>query len=165
MCLCACTCVYVHLFRMNFVTSASFLQSSEKLSFYLFLTPQIFEWQLVQFIEVFGLPLFIQMLRTMYSFSVAGMKQGLKAPFPALPLPPHPHGPQAWFAVQPSVHLAIHSSIPVILRGLQHLGLREWVTVWSRKNTDFANVFDKMSFSSYPQSAQPFLLGTQVVAC
>lgn len=30
-----------------------------------------------------------------------------------------------------------HSYIPLILRGLQHLGLRKWVIVWPCKNTDF----------------------------
>lgn len=44
---CMDMCVYVHLFRINFVSSASFPQAPEKLSFYLFLDPQLLEWQLV----------------------------------------------------------------------------------------------------------------------
>lgn len=134
-----CVCVYVHLVRTNFVISASFPQSSEKLSFYLFLTPQLLEWQLVQFRVALRLLFFVRILRTAYSFSVAGSKRA-QSPLPC----PSSSIPAAWssgMAWGLALSSSGHSYIPVILRGLQHLGLRKWVIVWPCKNTGFFILF------------------------
>lgn len=111
---CAFQCVQMCVNMFIFLEWTLFFipQSSEKLSFCLFLTPQLHERWLVQLGVALRFLLFIQVFRTKYSFSEAGSKQGLKAPIPALPFPYHLCSPvqPMRLAVWLLVHLDIHTS-------------------------------------------------------
>lgn len=109
---CAFLCVQMCVGASIFLEWALlfFSQSSENLSFYLFLTSQLLERQLVRWLSG-SCYLYKQMLRKKYTFSVAGSKQGLKATIPALPFPYHLYRPQAQLVVWLLVHLDILTSL------------------------------------------------------
>lgn len=163
--MCSNMCWYVHLLKVNFVVSSTvfgkvvflplpYTPASWKAACTVGSGPQFF----IQIIK------FIQMLRTKFSFSVSGSKQGLKALIPAHPFPYHLCSPQTHLEVW--LGLSGHLYIPVILSGIQHLGLTESIIIWSCKNIvlfawfgvficlfvclrgfwcSFANVCDKVS--------------------